>query len=68
MEATELTRGSVSELKTLLSAIEAEMNASFVLAEAELASEKLSGNAVKESYWKGELATLHRFRRVLASR
>lgn len=57
-----------SDSEALLSAIEAEMNASFVLAEAEHASEKLAGNEVKKAYWKGELATLHRFRRVLASR
>ena len=46
-------------------AVETELRESFELAEDQLAAEKLSGNIVKEHYWRGELAALHRIRRVI---
>ncbi len=46
----------------LLTAIQAELAESFELAETQLATEKLGGNRVKEEFWKGELAALHRMR------
>lgn len=49
------------------SAIEIELRESFELAEGQLAAEKLAGNIVKEHYWRGELAALHRIRRVIES-
>ena len=51
----------------LLAAIQKELAESFELAEGQLASEKLSGNRVKEEFWQGELAALHRMRRVVAA-
>lgn len=47
--------------------IKKEITDSFRLAEGEHAAEKLGGNVVKLEYWKGELAVLHRLRRLLSS-
>ena len=51
--------------QTVLAAIQKELAESFELAEGQLAAEKLSGNIVKEEFWKGELSALHRLLRVI---
>lgn len=58
----------LDELETLSARVrelEVELSQSFELAENQLGAEKLSGNIVKEEFWKGELAALHRMRRAL---
>lgn len=57
-----------SDSKALLSAIAMELDHALYLAENELVAERLSGNIVKEEYWKGECAALHRIRRIIDSR
>lgn len=47
-------------------ALKKEISDSFRLAEREHAAEKLAGNVVKQEYWKGELAVLHRIEQILA--
>lgn len=49
------------------SALELELRESFERAEDQLAAEKLSGNVVKEHYWRGELAAINRIRRAIQS-
>ena len=52
---------------SLIAALVHEIEDSVDLAESQLASEKLGGNAVKIEYWKGELAALSRMVTVLAT-
>ena len=46
-------------------AIDTEIVMSLELAEGQVASERLGGNAVKESFWLGELAALRRMQNVI---
>lgn len=57
---------ALSSLRARLETLRKERSDSFRLAEGQLAAEKLSGNVAKEEYWKGELAVLHRIRRILS--
>ena len=57
----------LKRLQGLIKRVHDELNFSFELSEQQYASEKLAGNSVKISYWKGELAVLHRVRRALES-
>ena len=43
-----------------MNALAAELRAARILAENQLAAEKLAQNRVKEEYWRGELGALHR--------
>lgn len=52
-------------MKARVRELEVELSQSFELAEGQLQAEKLAGNIVKEEFWKGELAALHRMRRAL---
>ncbi len=51
----------------LLAAINREIAEATDLAVSEVASERLAGNVVKESYWRGELAALHRLANVVSA-
>ena len=51
---------------TPLDAINAELAASFEAAELGRIAEKNNNNIAQQEYWKGELAALHRLRRVVA--
>jgi hypothetical protein len=57
--------GRWGDYSLTMAAIQKELAESFELAEGQLAAEKLSGNRVKEEFWKGELAALHRMRCVV---
>ena len=45
--------------------MQAEVGESLVLAEGEIATERLSGNAAKLAFWQGEQAALNRMRTIL---
>ena len=53
------------QARAVTKAITAEMAESIELAEGQVASERLGGNAVKESFWLGELAALMRMQNVI---
>lgn len=57
----------LDSLRAKLAEVEAELESSEVIAEGQIASERLGGNVVKEEFWKGELAVIRRLRSALAN-
>jgi hypothetical protein len=59
-------RAACRELQSRqLKCIRRELYESIKFAEEGSAAEKLAGNAVKEEFWKGELAALHRIEHAI---